>query len=252
LKVASWLLINLGLCPTFWRIPLNPFRSLAAAVAIGLVAIGAKAATVSFSASNPLAFSEINQTLNLGLFDASLGTLNNVTLQFSGTGSAVIVLTNSSQVAQTVQSSVFTNLLWGSSLSALNSILNSANPLVNLTATTGAQTLAASSSVSFGPLTSAQSVLWDAQLDTIFSAFDGAGPGSFTLNCQSLTGLSLSGGGGNVGASLTSQAGCGAEIIYTYTAGGVDPNPVPEPASLALVGLALGGMAWTRRKVRKV
>ncbi len=220
--------------------------ALAALLAVG----GAQAATVSFQYGLPLPLAlsttEINQTGTLGLFNSSLGTLTAISLTVYGAASFQFTGTNTAAQSQTASITGNTSLVWSSSIAALTPFLSDA---INLTFSSGAQTYAVGQTRTFGPeLVNGQST---DNLFAIRNALSAAGGGTFTLNCVSLSGLAVQGGGGNIATTQATRAGCGAQITYTYDVPTPPPPQVPEPASLALVGLALAGAAAASRRRRQ-
>lgn len=210
-------------------------KKLLAAAVLAAMSVGSANAALSFS--NAEQTTEISQTGSLDLFDSALGTLNSVTLTLTGSDTTTISLTNRAANPQTVRATGTVDLMFSSSLAGLD--LSSV--IMGLSATTGFVTLASGASQSFGPLTDTDSAV----LTPLASLFSVAGGGSFNISCTSISGIALTGGGGNVDSSQTTTAGCGASIVYDYTP---TTTPVPEPTSMALVGLGALGLAAARRR----
>lgn len=228
--------------PLCWE---NKMKKLTLLAALTIASIGsAQALTISGGSFNLAEqTTEINQSGNLNLFDSNLGILNSVSFTFSSAMHTSFNLTNISGQAQTVKATGNVDLFAGSSVPAIDILLILNSISLNLAAGTGFINLAASASGSFGPFADSDSMV------TLFSsglnAFQAAGGGTFDVTGQSISGLALQGGGGNIVAQQTTTAGIGASILYDYTE---RTTNVPEPAILGLMGLGFAAMGAMRRR----
>lgn len=198
------------------------------------------ASTLSYSFDNPLELTDMRQTGSLGLFDPTLGILNSVILTLSGRNTTFLTLSNSASLDQLVRATASTDLFFESSLAGINALLT--NPVISLDVTTGFVNIAPGATATFGPLNDASSV------NPLPAASLFLGTGAFSVSCRSLSGLDIRGGGGNVASTQATQAACGASIAYDYTPA---TNRVPEPATLALLGVCAVGIGSLRWKAKR-
>ncbi len=88
----------------------------ALAIALGLVALGAQAATVSFQFGNPIVQTptEINQSGVLGLFDTNVGTLTDVELKLNSEmfGNISLFLGGQSTGPSSIQGTSTSDVAW--------------------------------------------------------------------------------------------------------------------------------------------
>lgn len=216
---------------------------LALALAAGMAAGSAHGASLSFSNANSL--TPISQDGILDLFDANIGTLHKVRLTLSGTGNSTFVLNNTSGSGQTVTASSVILMYFSSSLPSLNTTLDVLMPALQMQASTGPVSLDAGMDARIGPVISSATLTLDTLTPGLFAQ---AGGGNFTIYCENSDDKQLAGGNSTVTLGLVTQAGCGATVEYDYTP---RASPIPEPTSMALLGLGMAGLLATVRRRKR-
>ena len=188
-----------------------------AGVCFTLAIASANAATVTYSFANPLSTTEINQAMPLSLFDSNLGTLTGASLTVTGNMDAYMTVTNRATVTRASTLTLISDIGIRSSLVGVNQLFDNFSD-IPLSNTIGPIQFPPATPILVGPFIDQKVLTKD--LSTALAELSAPGGGSFTINCTSLSGVRLAGGGGNIRGAQTTMVGCGATITYTY-----DPAP---------------------------
>jgi hypothetical protein len=225
----------------------TPWLSSLLAVTIVAAASVAHADTiVSYTTTVPMQttdLSSVTATPAIPEFNTSLGTLNSITISYTGSENSAFTLTNTAAGSETFKFSESLFFELDNTDASIDSDVNGLAPeLDNVPLTT--ITLAHNGTRNFGPFINS-----NVQSETITGAeladFEGAGNlGDFLIS--TLTGTTFLGGGGNIKLTGTTTAGGSVEVTYDYTA--APPPPIPEPGTLGLFGTGLLGLAALLRR----
>jgi len=212
----------------------------------GLVALAAEAQAGTgtsgpFTSTVSTRLTDWSGNLSFPKFNASLGTLTSVDLNFSSSMTTTLTVANVGNSSSTGKTQTEVQLSITDSSGILNPGGNATPQLDYESLPKFSYSLSAGNSTSSGVLTGNSS--YDTGgLNATGLLTEFTGTGNISLPAATFTQTDLSNTGGNTNSTQVTDAGLTGTVTYTYTA-------VPEPTSVTLLVIG-GSMALLRRRRR--
>jgi cytoskeletal protein RodZ len=191
----------------------------------------------------PIQTTDFTKMFTFNQFDTLGGTrsLDSVELSINATGKFGGSVTNNAASTETfVAAETSAVTFTGPDNTSVVSNLGASQTYTNL---------AAGATAPFGPFLATPGAATTFVPTADFGLFTGTGLLSPLSIVSTVSGQSVTGGGGNIVAAFTTQVGATAELVYTYHTN--DRNPTPEPGAWASMSIGVLGLMALGLRARK-